>query len=489
MFVVLCVAPTLATLAFVVVKLRPGRDGRWSRAAAAQLLTPVTITGAVEPRPGVVECSAVVVGDRRRQPVLEFTDLRGQLAHGGGKLHAARVELHLENLSAAVDALEQWLADDAPASEALIDEVVLTRPTDALPGGKRATWATLRDVRLRTQSRTEEGAAGRELVLQGKLARSADCCPGWLGTSAASPPGVASDSAAAEDSRWSSPAATHDSDPIADSASGDDGLAEQPIRIQLAIRRDAVRRLLVQATLAESADEAETEATQFQATIECLPAADDCDDVVQIVVDEPELDMPGWVLGGWPGFDDASLRGTIRGTLHAGRPAAGSFQGTVTGFAPAALLETGGPHEFHGLANLNQFSLQWTPTGCTAASGDVEIASARVSRSLARCAVTPLWCVAVGAAPGELASEGPELLPIDKIAFGFELSADHKLSIGGQCGASGDPSKLNTLAVREGRPWLLEPKFVQIPQSTWGKFLSPDAGDPATAPEGAHAAD
>lgn len=435
-FFALCVAPTVATMAFVAAKRWPGRDGRWSRAAAAELLTPLAITGASEPRPGVIECAAVTILDRvELEPVAELAALTAQLRGGRQAIRIERIDLAVERLPALALLVEQWLADDSLQGDVLINQLVLTRGCAACavqqpeghalgeagprggPVGGGACW-TLHDVRVRVQRDGEV----RMLSAQG----------------------------------------------LAHQEQGDDG--------------------------SHSAEEAD--APRAQIAVESRPRTIDQRRMLTVGINAAECALPSWIVDAFAVSESASLNGQLQFVLRSGVLQETSFQGTVRQFNAASLLPPDSPHEIHCVADLTQVDLHWSEREGTTVAGELRASDVQVSPSLARAAIKPLWCVPTEWAWKELAEGRGELIRLANLACRFTWSAQQQLTIDGLCGDGPQPDKMSVavmhgekevptalavLATREGRPWLLEPQYEQIPAAMWREFLSPRTPAPAAA--------
>lgn len=438
-FFVLCVAPTVATLAFVAAKRWPGRDGRWSAASSARLLTPVSIVGGSELRPGVVECTAATLLDRTAPgPLAELAAISSQFTSQGRALRVQRVELSQQRLPQLAAVLHQWLADESLVGEALVDELVVTQDAVAPPEDQPAPDA------VETDANESEQPAGHALD-----------DPGPRG----GPAGAAV-------------------------------VTLRSVRIRLS-REDGRRRLVVRAVVDDgvgSGDAAEDAATQQSAplsfTVQYDPAAESPERRLHVAIEAPTM-LP---------FE--SLAGHWSYQLHSGRPGSLSFDGAIHQLDPAALLPADSPHEIHGVAELPRLQATWTPSGGVRIdSGDVEMTQVQVSPSFARGALV-LWCVPMEGAWSEISEGRPELISLSRLSFRFVWSPARELTVSGLCGEGSEPTRISrivmqggqrvpinlaVLATRNGEPWLLEPQYERIPQATWRQFLAPAASEPAPA--------
>lgn len=133
-FLVLCVAPTLGTLAWIAWFHRPWRHDDWQRALSQQFHVRAIVEDIQSPRPGVAKIAGVEISALHSERVLAtLSELRVENGRTGLAITARRAEVHAGQLQEFVQAAGVSLADSVlPPLELRADELTLVSPQGEL---------------------------------------------------------------------------------------------------------------------------------------------------------------------------------------------------------------------------------------------------------------------------------------------------------------------------------------------------------------------
>lgn len=110
-FLVLCVVPTVLTLAAIAYCNRPWRESDWQRTLASSLHLRATIEAVSRPKPGTTVLTNLRLGDLQTDTTLGWVDkLRFQQSDSRLLLQAGQLELQSEQLSTLMGCVRAWLA-------------------------------------------------------------------------------------------------------------------------------------------------------------------------------------------------------------------------------------------------------------------------------------------------------------------------------------------------------------------------------------------
>ncbi len=154
-FLLLCVAPTLWTVAWIAHFYRPWRHEDWQRALSHRFHVEASVVGIASPRPGVTRLARVEIADLRSKQVLAAIESL-RIEHQGAKiaLGADRVELPVEQVKKFAESVETcFSAKELPAVDFHAKQLVVVSAR-----GERFAFANLR-------LHSEVSKAGEERIL------------------------------------------------------------------------------------------------------------------------------------------------------------------------------------------------------------------------------------------------------------------------------------------------------------------------------------
>lgn len=162
-FIALCLAPTLATAAWIVDRRLPSRTATQAARLGALLQTKAELAGYREPRPGSMRCDQLALDDSTSgEPLVRFQGVRlhRREATWSVFVEAATVDAeHLDGLAAKVGA---WLAlPELQSADLRVGRLTLTLPSTTT--GSTTPVFTLDDLQGRIQ-RDAEGVAHLQLA-------------------------------------------------------------------------------------------------------------------------------------------------------------------------------------------------------------------------------------------------------------------------------------------------------------------------------------
>ncbi len=428
-FVACCLVPTVLVVMAIGFYHRPWRALDQAQAMSQQLHAQVSFASCWQPRHGVTEFRTLELHDLRTDTLLLSAD-RVRVDRRGQQIAvvAGRLDLPGDDLASLTRLLETWIAStellniDLPSIDIQAKQVVLRhRPTRGSARKPEPNVLASGDVVKNAEATSPEASA------YGSRRNTAEVFRESLELRSLH----AHNRTGAEDENQNVCRFWLQADVVT-------GNQESPIRLPI--------RLIIE-----------------RVTEGNLP-------LLRATLDTRSASLPGWVLHGLvPGetlFEAGNFSGVARAEsdIHHTR---GTLRGRLADFDLRQLLPDGSPHKLLGRASITWDQLAWQDHRIEVAEGILQAADGLVSRSLLQAAEQLLHCE-----PAGVTIERPSA-HFDQLSCRFRLNTAG-MTLWGECPVS-ERTDNGCLLSRQGKPLLLQPKYVELPSVQLVRLASPAA--------------